>query len=160
VNALPAGLANDLCRDPENPDLQDWWQEAVRTVRHPDFAELFDPRYYLEAMNEVPVQYLEKGQLIYGIIDRVVIQDDAVRVIDYKTHPYHQELIKKGLRLFVENQILQYEGVKKLPIHFVGSIAYFIRQEIAEILKEFNLTLGVIERHPIRGLIKNHFKIT
>ena len=81
-------------------------------------------------------------------------------MIDYKTHPYHQELIKKGLRLFVENQILQYKEVRNLPIHFVGSIAYFIRQEIAEILKEFNLTLGVVERHPIRGLIKNHFKIT
>ena len=33
----------------------------------------------------------ENEQLIYGIIDRVVIQDDAVLVIDYKTHqPAHE----------------------------------------------------------------------
>jgi ATP-dependent helicase/nuclease subunit A len=63
----------------------------VRTYRHPDFAQLFDPRHYQQAMNEVPVQFMEDGQLIYGIIDRVVIQDDAVLVIDYKTHqPAHE----------------------------------------------------------------------
>ena len=34
---------------------------------------------------------MENEQLIYGIIDRVVIQDDAVLVIDYKTHQSAQE---------------------------------------------------------------------
>ena len=29
---------------------------------------------------------MEGGQLIYGIIDRVVIRDGAVLVIDYKSH--------------------------------------------------------------------------
>ncbi|MCF6212521.1 MAG: N-acetylglucosamine kinase [Flavobacteriaceae bacterium] len=81
-------------------------------------------------------------------------------MVDYKAHTYHQELIKKGLRLFVENQVFQYEKASELPIHFVGSIAYFLRNEIAEVLKEYNLTLGVIERHPIRGLVKKHFKVT
>lgn len=80
-------------------------------------------------------------------------------MIDYKTHPYHQKMIKKGLRLFVENQILQYKEAKNLPIHFVGSIAYFLREEIDAVLKEFNLTLGTIERHPIRGLVRNHIKV-
>ena len=86
VETLPASLATSLGREPENPELQDWWQEAVHTYRHPDFAQLFDPRHYQQAMNEVAVQFMEAGQLIYGIIDRVVIRDDAVLVIDYKTH--------------------------------------------------------------------------
>jgi ATP-dependent helicase/nuclease subunit A len=91
VETLPASLANSLGREPENPELQDWWQEAVSTYRHPDFAQLFDPHNYRQAMNEVPVQYMENKQLIYGIIDRVVIQNDAVLVIDYKTHqPAHE----------------------------------------------------------------------
>jgi len=80
-------------------------------------------------------------------------------MIDYKSHPYHKNMIKKGLCLFMENQILQYDEAKTLPIHFVGSIAYFLRDEIALLLKEYNLTLGVIERHPIRGLVRNHIKL-
>ncbi len=80
-------------------------------------------------------------------------------MIDYKSHPYHQDMIKKGLRLFIENQILQYDEAKNLPIHFVGSIASFLKEEISDLLKEYSLTLGVIERHPIRGLIKNHINV-
>ena len=91
VETLPASLANSLGREPGNPDLQDWWQEAVHTHQNADFAQLFDPRHYRQAMNEVAVQYMENEQLVYGIIDRVVIQDDAVLVIDYKTHqPAHE----------------------------------------------------------------------
>jgi ATP-dependent helicase/nuclease subunit A len=86
VDTLPARLANTLGRAPENPELQEWWQEAVRTYRNKDFADLFNPDHYQDAMNEVPVQFMDKGNLIYGIIDRVVRQDNAVIVIDYKTH--------------------------------------------------------------------------
>jgi len=81
-------------------------------------------------------------------------------MVDYKSDTYHQKMIRKGLKLFIENQILQYPESKYLPIHFVGSIAYFLREEIAQLLKEYNLTLGVVERHPIRGLIKNHLKLS
>jgi len=80
-------------------------------------------------------------------------------MIDYKSHPYHQKMIRNGLKSFIENQILQYEVAKNLPIHFVGSIASFLKEEISDLLKEYSLTLGVIERHPIRGLIKNQINV-
>jgi ATP-dependent helicase/nuclease subunit A len=73
-------------READDPELQDWWQEALRTCRHPDLAMLFDPQHYVRARNEVPLQYLQEGQLVYGIIDRLVICEDAILVIDYKTH--------------------------------------------------------------------------
>ena len=80
-------------------------------------------------------------------------------MIENKDNIYHQKLIEKGLRLFIENQIFQYKNAKNLPIHFVGSVAYFLSDEIANLLKEYGLTLGVIERRPIQGLIKNHLKL-
>ena len=85
VDVLPARLANTLGRAAANPQLQEWWQEALCTYRNPDFAKLFDSHHYRQAMNEVPVQFMDEGRLIYGIIDRVVIQEDAVLVLDYKT---------------------------------------------------------------------------
>jgi ATP-dependent helicase/nuclease subunit A len=83
---LPPQLANGLGREADAPELQNWWQEALLTCRHPDFAMLFDPQHYVRARNEVPLQYLQQGQLVYGIIDRLVICEDALLVIDYKTH--------------------------------------------------------------------------
>jgi N-acetylglucosamine kinase-like BadF-type ATPase len=75
-----------------------------------------------------------------------------------KNSDYAQKTIKKGINLFIENQILQYSKSKELPIHFIGSIAFFFKDELAECLKSRDLKLGKIERHPINGLAKYHIK--
>ena len=77
-------------------------------------------------------------------------------LIENKTSDHAQKLIKEGLRLFTENQILQFEESKSIPIYFVGSIAHFLSDEIKEVLEEYNLTLGKIVRHPIISLAKSH----
>jgi len=84
--ALPAHLAGSFGREAGDPELLAWWQEAAQTRQHPELALLFDPRRYVRARNEVPLQYFRDGQLVYGIIDRLVIREDTVLVIDYKTH--------------------------------------------------------------------------
>jgi ATP-dependent helicase/nuclease subunit A len=86
ASAPPPELAARLGREAGDTELLDWWQEAWQTWRHADLAMVFDPRYFMRAQNEVPLQYSHGGQLVYGIIDRLVICEDAVRVIDYKTH--------------------------------------------------------------------------
>ncbi|TYB76178.1 N-acetylglucosamine kinase [Bizionia myxarmorum] len=74
-----------------------------------------------------------------------------------KESVYIQELIKKGLRLFSETMILQFEDeIKKIPVHFAGSIAHFSREEILEVAKEYNYTVGNIVRRPIDGLVNYH----
>jgi len=76
-------------------------------------------------------------------------------LIENKDHPYFQKMIKFGLREFIENQIFQFEEATTIPIHFVGSVGFFLRDEIAEVFKEYNLKLGVIERHPIKCIVEN-----
>ncbi len=73
-----------------------------------------------------------------------------------KDHDYAQNLIFKGLKLFVEHQILQFENAKNIPIHFIGSIAYFLKEELEEVLKSYHLQLGVINKKPIDGLVEYH----
>lgn len=77
-------------------------------------------------------------------------------LIENKHSDYAQKIIKDGLRFFVENQILQFEESKNVPIYFVGSIAHFLHDEIVEVLDEFNLKLGKIVRHPIVTLAQHH----
>ncbi|WP_250436488.1 N-acetylglucosamine kinase [Hanstruepera flava] len=74
-----------------------------------------------------------------------------------KDSKYIRELIKKGLRLFTQNMILQFKSeIKSVPVHFAGSIAYFSREEIEEVSREFNFTVGNIVRRPIEGLVNYH----
>jgi ATP-dependent helicase/nuclease subunit A len=83
---LLVDLANRLNREVADPELQDWWQEACRTYRHADLVGLFDSRHYRQAYNEVTLQYLDGDRMVYGIVDRLVVSDEALLVIDYKTH--------------------------------------------------------------------------
>ena len=77
-----------------------------------------------------------------------------------KESDYIQNLIKKGLRIFVKNMILQYkEEIKTVPVHFAGSIAYFTQEEIKEVAQEFGFTVGNFERRPIDGLLHYHAMI-
>ena len=41
---------------------------------------------YLQARNELPLLYEYDGRSVYGIIDRVVINEHEITLIDYKTH--------------------------------------------------------------------------
>ncbi|MGY0392369.1 N-acetylglucosamine kinase [Bizionia sp. KMM 8389] len=76
-----------------------------------------------------------------------------------KETSYIQDLIKKGLRLFSENMILQFkEEIKTVPVHFAGSIAHFSETEILEVAKEYNYKVGNIVRRPIDGLVNYHTK--
>jgi len=77
-----------------------------------------------------------------------------------KESDYIQNVIKEGLRVFVETMILQYkEEIKTVPVHFAGSIAYFTQEEIKAVAQEYGFTVGNFERRPIEGLVQYHAEI-
>ncbi|PKQ46147.1 N-acetylglucosamine kinase [Confluentibacter flavum] len=76
-----------------------------------------------------------------------------------KESAYIVELIKKGIRLFAKNMIMQYkEELKTVPVHFAGSIAYFSQEEIRQVALEMGFVVGNFERRPIEGLVAFHTK--
>jgi N-acetylglucosamine kinase-like BadF-type ATPase len=76
-----------------------------------------------------------------------------------KETDYVQGVIKKGLRSFVSTMILQFEEeIQTVPVHFAGSIAYFLQREIKEVAQEFGFTVGNFQRRPIEGLSDYHLK--
>ncbi|MGB5648192.1 N-acetylglucosamine kinase [Muriicola sp.] len=77
-------------------------------------------------------------------------------LIENKDHPYCKAVIDKGLQQFVNNYIMQFELATKVPIHFVGSIAYFLREELKAVLERNDLVPGVIRQRPIDGLVEFH----
>ena len=77
-------------------------------------------------------------------------------LIENKDHPYCKGVIDKGLQQFVNNYIMQFELATKVPVHFVGSIAYFLREELKAVLERNDLIPGVIRQRPIEGLVEFH----
>ncbi|MEJ6547156.1 MAG: N-acetylglucosamine kinase [Flavobacteriaceae bacterium] len=77
-------------------------------------------------------------------------------VVANKKHPYCNGVIMKGLQQFVNNYIMQFELATKVPIHFIGSIAYYLKDEIKEVMDRNDLIVGQIKQRPIDGLVYFH----
>ena len=77
-------------------------------------------------------------------------------LIENKSNEYFKEIIFKGLERFIDYQILQYDDFSKVDIHYVGSIANYLRDEITRIGKKYNLKTGKFIQRPIIGLVDYH----
>lgn len=96
--------------------LTEYWQQAVQSISH--FPAYFQDEYYRVAYSEVPVCYQNGKVLVSGIIDRLVIKDDEVTVIDFKTHPLTEDQnidvlasqFRSQLALYKEAVALLYPG--------------------------------------------------
>jgi len=77
-------------------------------------------------------------------------------LIQHKDEPFFKEIIVKQMQVFVDNYITQYENAHEVPVHFVGSIAFYLKAELAEVLGANGLKLGNVLRRPIDGLIEYH----
>jgi len=69
---------------------------------------------------------------------------------------YGDKVLEKGIDVFFKARILTYKEVKDVPVHFVGSIAYFSKDIIEKVAKKYDVKLGTILRRPIDGLIQYH----
>ncbi len=53
---------------------------------------------------------------------------------------------------------MQFELATKVPCHFVGSIAYYLKDELEAVLNNNDLVMGKVLRKPIDGLVEFHRK--
>lgn len=70
---------------------------------------------------------------------------------------YFYKLIYEGMEKFIERRVMCYKNAQNVPIHFIGSIAYFSEDIIKDVAKRYHLNIGNIIRRPIDGLI-SHYK--
>lgn len=72
---------------------------------------------------------------------------------------YFNSVLKKGMKDFFKNRIRTYDNHQDVPVHFIGSIAYFSSDIIYKTAKKYNVKVGNIVRRPIDGLIEYHQKM-
>ncbi|MAS29205.1 MAG: N-acetylglucosamine kinase [Flavobacteriaceae bacterium] len=82
---------------------------------------------------------------------KFLVQNRSVKTIN--------EILNRGFQIFIENQIFQYPNAKDVPIHFVGSIAFYLKEELKKTLKDNGLKIGKVIKQPIDGLVSYHKKI-
>lgn len=77
---------------------------------------------------------------------------------DNLSNKYIFDLVSNSFREFFINQIKQYSKYKKVPVSFVGSVAFFFEPLLRQIAAEFEVKIDKILRSPINALAKYHKK--
>lgn len=80
-------------------------------------------------------------------------------LVQNKDLKYSKKLIKKGFNLFIKNQIRQFDNHLEVPLHFVGSIGYYLQEDLKKSLDSKGLQCGKILKKPIDGLVAYHQSI-
>ncbi|MFY8066516.1 MAG: BadF/BadG/BcrA/BcrD ATPase family protein [Flavobacterium sp.] len=114
-----------------------------------ELAKEFEEEYNLDADYIKHNLYKESNPNAY-------LATFAKFIIKHKDHPYCKKLIRKELKKYAKNYIMQFENCNKVPVHFIGSIAFYLKDELTEILNKYNIKIGNVLRRPIDGLIAYH----
>lgn len=114
-----------------------------------DLAAIFEKQYDLDADVLKHNFYKEPNPNAY-------LATFAKFLVQHKDHEFLQKLIFDSLQFFIDNYISQYENYKSVNLNFVGSIAFYLKEELQQILEQNNLKLGSVLRRPIDGLIEYH----
>ena len=80
-------------------------------------------------------------------------------LIENKDYKVFKEIIYNGLNRFIAHQIMQFKDCYDIPIHFVGSIAHYLKKEIRVSLNEKGMKMGNIVQRPIDNLVNYHLTL-
>ena len=70
--------------------------------------------------------------------------------------PCVRALVHNSFKAFLKRNVMQYDNYKDNKVHFIGSVAFYYKEILAETAKEMGIQLGTIIKSPMEGLIKYH----
>ena len=116
-----------------------------------DLATIFEKEYNLEPDFVKTKLYKEANPNAY-------MATFAKFLVQHKDTQFCQEIIFTGMKSFVENYVQQYDNYKDVPVNFVGSIAYYLKDELKTVFDSYGIQLGNVLRRPVDGLIAYHIE--
>lgn len=76
----------------------------------------------------------------------------------HRGHYIIENIIEDGFHAFMGTHLLSYPQSARVPVHFVGSIAFHFKDKIDELCKVYGFRLGQVIQNPIDGLTHFHLK--
>lgn len=126
--------------------------------------ELLKAYYY----KQMPIELRTSFENQFDLKERKVIKklyqsktpnkylaDFAIFLFENIEHSFMKKIVNEGMNRFIENHILQYaKELETLPLHFVGSIAFYAKEYISNQLLKRGLVGASFVQRPIDNLIE------
>ena len=101
---------------------------------------------------------LEKADIIKAVYQQerpnVFLASFMPFIHKHRAHPFMQTMLRRGFRTFLLIQVSCFRDFRKMPVHFVGSVAWFFQEELKLEADRLGITLGQFIHKPI-----NHLKL-
>lgn len=112
-------------------ELQTWVTEAYEITHNEQFKDFFQPPDFYQSYSELPLLFKTNNQSVYGIVDRLIIQEEDILLIDYKSHHSDEpEKLDELAETFSEQLRLYKLGVQEIwPQHVIKTGILFTHHE-------------------------------
>lgn len=74
----------------------------------------------------------------------------------HRKEPYIQQLLQSHFEDFFRKRIQVFEAHQELPLHLLGSIAFYFQDEIRAVAAEFGIEIGKVLQNPMEDLVFFH----
>ncbi len=75
---------------------------------------------------------------------------------EHVDHPFIQRILYRSFAEFIDRHVRKYHGHLRLPVHFIGSIAYVFQDMLKIVLTERTMQPGIFIKQPIDNLVAYH----
>ncbi len=79
---------------------------------------------------------------------------------EHQDHPFILRILFDSFEQFIDRHVRKYHNHMVLPVHFIGSVAYYFRSILEVILEEREMKPGIFIQKPIDNLVKFHTEQT
>ena len=106
--------------------------------------------------------HLEKEKIFDAVYKKpfpnVYLASFAKAMEDSPDTEFMHQLAVEGFTEFFKYHVCCYKSYKLYPVHFVGSIAFFMKNALQQVADKFGCELGVVDREPVYRLLEWHLK--
>lgn len=117
----------------------------------PDLAEKFEKVFNLESDEIKKNLYKKENPNTY-------LASFAEFIFTNERNGYFYKLVHEGIQDFMQTRVLCFKEAQNVPVHFIGSIAFFSEDIIRAVAQPYRLEIGNIIRRPIDALIEHYRK--
>lgn len=115
--------------------------------------EAFKKAYNLDKKTIIENVYMKEHANVYLASFMKFLSDN-------REDPYVTEMIADGFFEFASIHIKCFQNYTELPVHFIGSVAYYFEDILSKVCKSLDIKMGKIIKKPIEGLIQYHINHT
>ncbi len=117
----------------------------------PELALKFEKEYNLDSDEIKKNLYKRENPNTY-------LANFAEFIFSNERNGYFYKLVHEGIQDFIHSRVLCFKEAQNVPIHFIGTIAYFSEDIIRAVAQPYKLEIGNIVRRPIDALIEHYRK--